>query len=159
MVTSEIKTGIYLLQINTNYYLCHSLNNLVRITQLSLNLTAFCVFVVMRFNSTYTLNHNLFEHCCVQPIFKKYSFVFIYIVILSVAFYFFLQLHVFLQGHFPVSEELSLVFILGQFFWQRSISFYLTEHGFISPSFLKDKFSRHRILGWSMLFYSTSKVF
>lgn len=49
-----------------------------------------------------------------------------------------------------MSEELSLVFILGQSFWQQSLSFYLAEHGFISPSFLKDNLSRHRILGWSI---------
>lgn len=113
----------------------------------------------MHFNSTYTLNPQfIWSLLCIaniQDIFIRIS-IYLFFLLLSISF---CSCMFFSGVIFLVSEELSLVFIWGQFFWQRSLSFYLTECGFISPSFLQDNLSRHRILDWSILFFSTSEIF
>lgn len=112
----------------------------------------------MHFNSPYILNPTFYLTIalCGQYSVNIHLYLSIYLLflLLSISSY---NCMFFFGVIFLVSEERSLVFLLVQVFWQKSFSFYLPEHIYISPSFLKDNLSRHRILGWWILSFSIYK--
>lgn len=96
------------------------------------------------------------NHCSEQPVFRKCSSVFIHIFAFSIASC--SSLKFFTGVIFFLSEGLSLGFLLGQLFWQQSLSFLVVWACLHDAFILGGNLSRHRILGWWIRFQHFKEV-
>lgn len=81
-------------------------------------------------------------------------FIFTQIFTISGAFHSFLKICISVDVIFLQLKELSLALLVVQFCWQWILSFLLSENVIISLSFLKNIFTRDRILKWPFFFFN-----
>lgn len=82
-------------------------------------------------------------------------FIFTQIFTISGAFHSFLKICISVDVIFLQLKELSLALLVVQFCWQWILSFLLSENVIISLSFLKNIFTRDRILKWPFFFFQS----